>query len=104
MATVFLQLADLFDTPQVRVDLPSLRIGDRLNLRFRLERMNHGRRETLDVDGEFHVTSLAHELATNVHRQIAEVAATGKAPSWRAVKLLPERSLGPARWPRTPIE
>jgi hypothetical protein len=104
MSAVFLKLVDLSDPPQVRVDHAPLRLGDRLSLRFSLERMHQGRRELLDVDGEFHVTALLNKLSPNVDQQIAEIAATGKAPSWRAVKLLPARELGPARWPRTPIE
>jgi hypothetical protein len=66
--------------------------------------MHLGRREILEVDGEFRVTGLQNSIDSKGYRQIVQVSATGKAPSWRAVKLLPPRTLPPARFPRTEVK
>lgn len=86
--------------PQVKLDLPRVRVGDHLNLQFRLERQQNGRSEVLDVQGEFRVTKVVLQVDG---RQVVHVDAIGKAPAWRAVrkKKLPVRKLGPTRYPRT---
>lgn len=104
MASTFLEFIDLSPAPRVVADLPSLRIGDPLTLRFHLERMHLGRREVLEVDGEYRVTKLQNSIHSRGFRQIAQIAATGKAPFWRAVKLQTPRSVCPARFPPTKIK
>ena len=102
------EMGDVADKPKVKLDLPSpLRIGDRLQLRFRLARMNGGRSEVLDVQGEFQVRSVSFDASSGSARQIISVESTGAAPSWKAVKkssLPPPRKLGPAKVPRMVIE
>ena len=101
--TTLVELSDVDGKPQAKMDLPSpLRIGDRLKLRFKLQRMNGGRSEVLEVSGEFRVASVSFDEGS---RQVLSVEATKKAPSWVAVKRRAEapRKLAPAVSPRTPI-
>lgn len=88
------------------MDLPQLRIGDRLTLAFVLKRQQGGRKEVLDVKGEFRVSSLGFDTTSGAARQKITVEAVGKAPSWRAVKKGsdPPRRLAPAKSPRTVIK
>ena len=107
MAVYFSTLLELADVSNFRAqigDLPVVRIGERLTLRFRLERMHLGRRESREVDGEYSVTGLNTTVDPKGTRQIVQVSAVGKAPAWRAVKLLPPRTLSPARWPPTEVK
>jgi len=104
VANSFFVLTDLSDFRVQVGNYDLLRIGDCLNLRFRLERMHNGRREMADVDGEFRVTSVRIDHGPTGQRQIAQIAATRKAPVWRSVKLLPPRVLGPARFPPTEVK
>lgn len=93
-------LGDVAGAPKVKLDLPSpLRLGDRLQLHFRIKRSNGNRVELLEVDGEFRVSSLRFEAGTN--RQHLDVEAIGKAPAWRALKRTQEfkRVIPPARFP-----
>lgn len=96
-----LVLADI-DAPKVKLALPVVRQGDRIQLKFRLDRMNSGRAEVLLVQGEFRVASVA---VLEDQRQQVTVEAMGKSPSWRAVKKkpLPARKVGPTRFPRTVV-
>jgi hypothetical protein len=103
MATTFLTLADVPDSPRVRIELPELRIGDRLALRFQLTRQHNGRREVLDVQGEYRVTGTLADTSHGAPRQILHVEATGLTPSWKAVKNQVAKRLGTCRFPRTPI-
>jgi hypothetical protein len=93
-------LSEVAGAPKVKLDLPSLRLGDRLSLRFRVKRQHGGRSEVLDVDGEFRVRALSFEAGST--RQLLEVETTGKVPSWRAVRSAPEfkRVVPPAKSPR----
>lgn len=97
------ELADVSGKPKVKMDLPSpLRLGDRLQLHFKLTRQNGGRSELLEVHGEFRVSTVSFENA----RQLLSVDAIGTAPVWRAVKksaVMP-RKLSPARVPPMVIE
>jgi hypothetical protein len=77
----------------VRIELPLVRLGDRLELRFNLQRRNAGRTEELRVAGEFRVTSLVLDTTRGV-RQLIQVSATGVAPGWRPIKNPP-----PSRFP-----
>lgn len=94
------ELGDVTGRPKVKMDLPPMRIGDRVQLRCRLARKNGGRNEVLDVVGEFRVTTTSLDASSGTARQLLVVESTGVAPAWRAVKkdsLPPPRRLGPAR-------
>jgi len=96
-------LNDVAGQPRVKMDLPSpLRLGDKITLHFRIKRMNNGRSEILDVDGEFRVASISFEAGSNRQILVVEKAESGKVPSWKAVKKTPEfkRVVPPARSPR----
>lgn len=100
MPVVFFDLADLPGSPRVKGTYPVIHIGDRLSLRFRLERLNQGRREVLEVTGDYHAVSISLDARA---RQVVKLSAVSKIPAWRAVKHLPSKRLAPARTPRTPI-
>jgi len=104
MLATFFELSDVSGLPRVRTELPLLRIGDKLTLRFRLERQHLGRREVLDVFGEYQVTSMKLDLSQGRSRQIVSVSAINKAPIWKAVRNPPVRRLTLAKSPRTKIE
>ena len=89
------------DAPKVKMTLPLLRQGDKLQLSFKLDRAKNGRTEVLVVQGEFRVVSC---LLVD-QRQEVTVESTGKSPSWQAVKkkAASGRKLGPARFPRTTV-
>ncbi len=100
-----IELSDAPGSPKVRKDLPGpLRIGDRVRLDFRLTRMNAGRSEVLDVKGEFRVASVSFD-ATAAPKQLVQLEATGKSPSWRAVKkTAPQsRTMAPCCHPPTQV-
>ena len=96
-------LTEVPGVPRVKMDLPSLRIADRVALRFRVKRTTAGRSEVLDVAGDFRVSSVSFDPSTQ--RQVLEVEAVGKVPQWRAVKRAHEfkRVIPPARSPRTVV-
>lgn len=102
------ELDDVTGKPKVKLELPSpLRLGDRLQLRFRLSRQNGGRAEVLDVTGEYTVRSVSFDASDGPARQIISVVTTGVTPSWKAVKkasLASPRKLGPTRWPPMVLE
>jgi hypothetical protein len=96
-------LSEVSGAPKIKLELPTLRLGDRLNLRFKLKRSNQGRSEVLEVAGDFRVTSVSFDGM----RQVLEVeTAAGKVPSWRAVKRTPDarRVIPPARSVRTVVK
>jgi hypothetical protein len=93
MPSAFLTFSDVAGEPKVRIELPLVRLGDRLELRFNLQRRNAGRTEELRVAGEFRVTSLVLDTTRGV-RQLIQVSATGVAPGWRPIKNPP-----PSRFP-----
>jgi len=94
MTPAFLTLSDVLGEPKVRMDLPLLRLGDRLELRFNLQRRNSGRTEELCVSGEYKVISLVVDTTRGAPRQLVHVSATGVAPGWRSIKNPP-----PSRFP-----
>ena len=98
------ELSDVTGRPKVLQELPQLRVGDPVALRFKLKRTNDsGRDEELMVDHRFRVEAVGYD-ASGPHRQLLVVSmASGKAPTWRSVKRSPGRRLGPARHPRTSI-
>lgn len=102
-----LKLSDVNGEPKVKLDLPLLRLGDPLRLKFRLERENHGRTEILSVDGRFRIAAVGFD--SNGAKQLLSVESIDPAPSWVSVKKRPlaaavVRGLGPSRFDRTPIE
>src|ERR1035437_4851430 len=98
-----LVLTEVAGAPKVKMELPStLRLGDKLALKLKLKRTNQGRSEVLEVQGDFRISSVSYDGL----RQILEVeTATGKVPSWRAVKRAPEtkRVIPPAKSARTVV-
>lgn len=110
MLTV-LKLEDVAGAPKIKLDLPSLRVGDPINLPcFKVERTTpEGRREVLEVDARhsrFRVTGVGLDASSGPPRQLLSVESTGGAPpAWRAVKKPPgaRKRLSPAKFPRTPI-
>jgi len=100
------ELADVSGKPKVKMALPSVKIGDKIHLRFRLSRQNGGRSEQLDVDGDFQVRGWSLDASSGFARQILSVDAVTACPSWKAVKKVPSppRKLGPARVPPMLIE
>lgn len=95
-----LKLEDVNGQPKVMLGgLPCpLRVGDPVGLRFRLERQNQGRREVLEVQGQFRVTAVGFEGSTMPRRQLLSVASIHKPPTWCSVRKAPQRAaLAPAR-------
>lgn len=98
----YLELEDLKDKPKAVLNLPApLRLGDRLDLDFKIQRLNGGRSEILRVNGTFKVT----DVSFDAERQHLTVSSLGLAPSWQAVrKEKPfQRKVGPAKFPKTVI-
>ena len=93
MLTAFLTLEDITGEPQLRMDLPLMRLGDRVQLSAVLHRQKGGRTEELHVEGEFRVTSLVVD-ARGRAKQIIRVATVGVTPCWRAIK-----NPSPSRFP-----
>lgn len=102
MPRTILVLSDVEGSPRARIDLPLLRLGDRLKLHFRLARRDRGRNEVLDVAGEYRVSGIEFEVV-GCFTQTLTVTSTGVSPTWRAVKNSTPRKLGPTIFPRTPI-
>lgn len=106
-----LKLEDVAGEPKIKLDLPSLRVGDPVSLpAFRLERLtSEGRREVLEVTSKssrFRVTAVGLDASSAPPRQLLSVESVqGHLPSWRAVKKAPEarRRLSPAIFPGTPV-
>ena len=104
--TALVEISDVADKPLVKMDLPStLRLGDRLKLRFKLQRQHGGRSEVLEVSGDYRVSNVWVDTSEGSGRQHLSVEAVGKAASWVAVKKRaePSRKLALAVSPRTPI-
>ena len=101
------ELSDVAGRPKVKMTLPvPLRIGDRILLAFQLRRANGNRNEVLDISGDFRVASISFDASEGPPRQVISVESAGKAPTWRAVKrptAVPERRLGPTKFPRTVV-
>jgi hypothetical protein len=99
--TAIVELTDLTDPQRVKMDLPPVRLGDRVKLGFTLHRQHQGRSEILEVHGEFKVTAFLYDQPAG--HPIVQVLSTGLSPAWRAVKKQPKKKLGPARYPRAII-
>lgn len=93
--------------PLVKLDLPALRVGDPIVLRFALERTNGGRREALQVDQQrFRVVTVGFDGSTAPVRQVISLEpADGRPPTWKSLKKpkAASRRLSPAVSPRTPV-
>jgi hypothetical protein len=100
MTLTNLLLDDAPDAPAVRMDLPEVRLGDVVNLQLRLTRLKQGRKEVLEVKGDYRVVKRTIDATQGQARQVVTVAASGKAPSWRAVKRDPTPKLAKAVSPR----
>lgn len=99
------KLDDVKDQPAVKIDLPQLKVGDPVALKFRIERQNGGRTEELRVTGRFRVTAVGYDAIDGPRRQLLSVESVGKPPTWVSIKKRRERPrrLSPARFPGTPI-
>jgi hypothetical protein len=99
------KLLDVKGQPAVKLDLPQLKIGDPVGLRFRVERQNGGRTEELPVDGQFRVIAVGTDASSGPPRQLLSVEAAGAVPTWRSIKKRAQgpRRLPPATFPRTPV-
>lgn len=104
MPKTFVDLADLPGPPRVQMELPILHPGQIVILQFTLERQHLGRNEVLEVSGEHRVMKQILDARAAGPCQIVQVASTGKAPAWRAIKKPRPRRLAPARSPRTIVE
>lgn len=87
-------LSDVADEPRARIELPLVRLGDRLQLRFRLRRQKGGRTEELQVAGEFRVAAMVIDTTHGHPKQVVHISSLGVVPVWRAVKNPP-----PSRFP-----
>lgn len=99
------ELSDVSGRPLVKLDLPLLQVGAKIDLRFKLDRKNKGRTEILEVVGVYRIASVTTQLGRSFTQYLA-VESMGAVPSWKAVKAKPPivRRLGPTKGPRTPIE
>lgn len=101
-----IKLLDVKDEPKVKQDLPeSLRVGDPLALKFRIERQNGGRIEELRVDLQFRVKAIGVDASSCPSVRLLSVEPVGPVPKWHSIKKTsPEgRSFSPAKFPRTPV-
>lgn len=99
------KLDDVKGSPVVKTDLPQLKVGDPVALKFRMERHNGGRTEELSVHGRFRVTAVGYDAIDGPRRQLLSVEATGRPPTWNSIKNSPQevRKPSPARFPKTSI-
>jgi hypothetical protein len=100
-----IKLDDVKGQPAVKLELPQLKVGDPIALRFRLERQNSGRTEELSVVGRFRVTAVGYDAIDGPRMQLLSVESAGRVPTWVSIKSRKEkpRRLPPARFPGTPI-
>ena len=102
-----IELTDVSDSPKAKMLLPAtLRVGDKLQLDFKLSRQHGGRHEVLEVSGEYRVSKAFTDATEVPPRPCIQVESTGKSPAWRAIKkpYSGVRKLPPARSPRTLVE
>ena len=100
-----LRLDDVKGKPAAKMDLPPLKVGDPVALKFRIERQNEGRTEELRVVGRFRVIAVGYDTIDGPQRQLLSVESSGKPPVWKSIKnrSTGPRRLSPARFSRTPI-
>lgn len=104
MSLTNLLLDDMPDAPAVRIDLPEVRLGDVVSLQFRHTRLKQGRKEVLDISGDYRVVKRTIDTTHGQARQVVAVSAVGKAPRWQAVRRDPEPKLPSPRNPRKPLD
>lgn len=88
MSPAVVTFIDVPGEPKVRLELPLVRLGDKLELQLCIQRRNAGRTEELRVSGEFRVTALTLDARGRV-RQLIQVSASGVTPRWHPVKNAP---------------
>lgn len=105
-----IEMSDVTGKPSVRYDLPaSMRVGDRVSLRFRLQQVKDGRNQELLVDGDYRVTQASLDVTCAPPRQKLSVeTASGAAPTWKSLKgppskPQPKRVLPPTHFPPTTV-
>ena len=101
-----IKLLDVNGEPRAKIELPQLRIGDPVALKFKLERKTGGRHEVLEVDHKFRVVAFGLDASLAVTRQVLTLeTAMGAPPTWKSIKAPPKvsRRIGKAKQPRTPI-
>lgn len=100
------KLIDVNGEPRVKMELPPLRIGEPIALRFKVERTNGGRHEVLLVDHRFRVIAVGCDARSGTARQLLSVETLdGKSPTWQSIKKprTSPRRLSPAVNPRTVV-
>jgi hypothetical protein len=96
---------DDLEGQQLRMELPHVRLGDKVSLKAQLTRRHQGRTEVLTLGGDFKVMSVSLDGSRKVVHQLIRVGCIGVVPAWRAVKNPPEgKPFCPARFPRTTID
>lgn len=101
-----IKLVGVNGDPVVKLELPALRVGDPVVLKFRLERKTSGRTEVLDVGHRFRVLSVGFDASSQPPRQVVTAETSdGRVPTWKSIKKRsePARRLSPAVSPRTPV-
>ncbi len=100
-----LKLDGVKGQPVVKIDLPRLKVGDPIGLKFRIERQNGGRTEELRVDSQFRVVAVGYDASDGPTRQLLSVESAGRSPTWVSIKNRREgaRRLPPARFPGTSV-
>ena len=105
-----IEMSDVTGKPSVRHDLPaSLRVGDRIKLRFRLQQVKDGRNQELVVDGDYRITQVTLDATCVPPRQKLSVeTASGVVPTWKSLKgspskAQPKRELPPTHFPPTTV-
>jgi len=102
-----LRLEDVNGKPIAKMgNIPCpLKNGDHIGLKFKLKRETSGRHEVLDVRGQFQVTAVGFDVSVYPRRQLLSVESLHKPPTWRSVRREEvQRTLPPAKSPRTPIQ
>lgn len=100
------QLSDVTSQPKLMMDLPQLKVGDPIQLSFRIERNNGGRLEELSVNGKFKVSTVGYERPNAAPlRQLLSVDTLGQPPTWVSIKnrIQGGLRLKPAKSGPTPI-
>jgi hypothetical protein len=100
MALAVLEFSDLSEPQRVKIDLPTVHLGDRIRLAFTLRRKRQGRDEMLSISGEYKVMNVLLEARSHPH-QIIQVASTGVSPAWKAIKSTKAKRLAPAKSVKT---
>jgi hypothetical protein len=99
----FLTIVELWDVdgkPRAKLSLPGrLHVGDKVRLKFVLNRDRGGRKERVDATGEWRVVTVVVDLTQGIARQDVSLVNVGVTPSWKAIKkrVSAPRSLALAR-------